>query len=87
MNVCTPLEFLQQAKSIVQRHEHLKIAAASLQQTLAFLESNPVCHDRCRRFLSQFKCCHFNGLELFISLILSDLVKRHFIRTECMSAW
>jgi len=38
------MEFLQEAKSIVHRHEQLKIAAASLQQTLAYLESHPVRH-------------------------------------------
>jgi len=38
------MEFLQQAKSIVQRHEQLKLAVASLQQTLVYLESRPVCH-------------------------------------------
>jgi len=42
MNASTPLEFLQQAKSIVRQHEQLKIAAASLQQTLIYLDSQPV---------------------------------------------
>ena len=44
MAACSPLEFLQQAKNIVHRHEQLKIAAASLQQTLDYLDSQPVCH-------------------------------------------
>jgi len=42
MNASTPVEFLQQAKSIVQEHEQLKIASASLQQALIYLESCPV---------------------------------------------
>jgi len=44
MNASTPLEFLQQARSIVQHHEQLKIAVTSLEQTLAYLESQPVCY-------------------------------------------
>jgi len=42
VNASTPMEFLQQAKSIVQEHEQLKIASASLQQTLIYLDSCPV---------------------------------------------
>ena len=43
MNASTPIEFLEQAKSIVERHEELKIAADSLQQSLFYVESQPVC--------------------------------------------
>ena len=47
MNATTPLEFLQQAKSIVQQHEQLKIAAALLQQSLGYIESHQVCYLHC----------------------------------------
>lgn len=46
MNASTPVEFLEQAKSIVERHEELKIAADSLQQSLVYIESQPVCYVR-----------------------------------------